>query len=61
MILRATLLALVLFGFFTGFLNAGSTTESVIWLILGIAGLLGVLTWGRSSKDLSTMIRDTFS
>lgn len=60
-IIRASLLAIVLIGFLIGILSAGSTTESIIWVILGIAGLLGVATWGTSSKETIQTIKNTLS
>lgn len=59
--IRASLLAIVLIGFFTGFLSASSTTESVIWVIVGIAGMLGVVTWGTSSKETIQTIKNALS
>jgi len=59
--LRASLLAIVLIGFFTGILSASSITESVVWVIVGIAGLLGVATWGISSKETIQIIKDALS
>lgn len=58
---RTMLLVAVLIGFFTGFLRAGSTTESMIWLILGISGVLGVLTHGMSREETMSRIRNLLS
>ncbi len=61
MMIRAGLMAIVLIGFFTGILSASSTTESVIWVILGIAGILGVATWGISCKETVQAIKNALS
>ncbi|WP_010529052.1 hypothetical protein [Lentibacillus jeotgali] len=60
MILRMILLVFVMIGFFTGILTSTSITESVIWVIIGIAGLLGVATVGISSKRTIQIIKDVF-
>lgn len=61
MILRTSLLGIVLFGFFIGFFSADSTTESLMWVMVGISGLLGVATWGISSKQTIKIIKNTLS
>lgn len=58
--MRLFLFPIVLFGLITGVLNATSTTESVIWLIVGIAGLIGVATLGMSSNQVVKTVKDIF-
>lgn len=48
---------IVLFGLLTGLLNADSTTETIIWAIVGSAGLLGVATLGMSSKQVIAKVK----
>lgn len=61
MMVRGSLLAVVLIGFLTGILSAGSITESIVWVILGLAGLLGIATWGVNTKETIQAIKNTLS
>lgn len=55
--LQLLLTPIVLFGLLTGLLNADSTTETIIWAIVGSAGLLGVATLGMSSKQVIAKVK----
>ncbi|MFD1607391.1 hypothetical protein [Oceanobacillus luteolus] len=57
--LRMSIAAIVILGFLTGFINANSSTESVVWLVLGCTGLLGAVTWGYSSRQIIQAIKNS--
>lgn len=54
---RASLLAIISIVFFIRILSTSSATESVVWVIIGISSLLGVATWGYSSKEVLQIVK----
>jgi hypothetical protein len=55
--LQLLLTPIVLFGLLPGLLNADSTTETIIWAVVGSAGLIGVATLGMSSKQVIAKVK----
>jgi len=54
---RASLLAIISIVFFIRILSTSSATEFVVWVIIGISSLLGVATWGYSSKEVVQIVK----
>ncbi|WP_050182761.1 hypothetical protein [Domibacillus robiginosus] len=57
MFFKVTLAVLVLLGMITSILNSESAAEKMIWISIGMGGLIGALTFGKSLKKVRSEIK----
>ncbi|MCA0173852.1 hypothetical protein [Bacillus sp. RAR_GA_16] len=50
--LKTILFAIVLLGLVIGLFQSSSFNETVAWIVLGMCGILGVVTFGQPVKNL---------
>jgi len=60
MTVRSSLLIIALATVLTSILIADSSLEAIIMLAGGVAGIIGIATWGYSSKEVAQIVKSKF-